>query len=223
MSPQAAWLLQEEVVPRLQASIPRNVPRVGCEDAQELIQDATLMAAKLMHNVQARGKAVTPGNIAYYTMQLLRSGRRSTGSSCVDVMASLTQLEGHTRLSSLEEPASLQAEGESFTLGEVLSNDQEDPSQIAARHLDWQTLRQRLTEQEQAIVDHLLAGRSVSEVAWGFKVSRSAMQQCKERLGQQIKEFMGLDILFEVLRAPGWKHNLNTTRQKRACRYERRN
>jgi hypothetical protein len=34
---------------------------------------------------------------------------------------------------------------------------------------------------------------------------------------------MGVDILFEVLRLPGWKHNLNTTREKLACRYERRN
>ena len=221
MSPQAGWLLQQEVLPRLKASIPRNVPRVGSEDAQELIQDATLMAAKLMHNVEARGKAVTPGNIAYYTILLMKGGRRSYGTSTSDVMASGTQLKGRSKLNSLDEPIE-ETTGETFNLNDVLSNDQEDPSQIAARHLDWQTLYQRLTEKEQAIVDHLLAGGSVSEVAWGFKVSRSAMQQCKERLVQQIKEFMGVDILFEVLRLPGWKHNLNTTREKLACRYERR-
>jgi ParB family transcriptional regulator, chromosome partitioning protein len=63
MSPQAGWILQEEVVPRLRASIPRNVNYIGAEDAEELIQDATVMAAKLMHNVEQKGKSVTPGNI----------------------------------------------------------------------------------------------------------------------------------------------------------------
>jgi hypothetical protein len=45
MSPQAGWILQEEVVPRLRSAIPRAVSFVGSEDAEELIQDATAMAA----------------------------------------------------------------------------------------------------------------------------------------------------------------------------------
>jgi hypothetical protein len=81
MSPQAGWILQEEVVPRLRASIPRNVNPVGSEDAQELIQDATAIAAQMLHNVELAGKTVTPGNIAYYALQHLKSGRRSTGAS----------------------------------------------------------------------------------------------------------------------------------------------
>jgi hypothetical protein len=38
-----------------------------------------------------------------------------------------------------------------------------------------------------------------------------------------IQEFMGVDILIEVLRVPGWKDNLNASRQRLACRFERRN
>jgi hypothetical protein len=49
------------------------------------------------------------------------------------------------------------------------------------------------------------------------------MQQCKERLVQLIQEFMGTDILIEVLRVPGWKNSLNASRERLACRYERRN
>jgi hypothetical protein len=60
-------------------------------------------------------------------------------------------------------------------------------------------------------------------VAWALRVSRSAMQQCKERLVQLIQEFMGTDILIEVLRVPGWKNSLNASRERLACRYERRN
>jgi hypothetical protein len=223
MSPQAGWILQEQIVPRLRASIPRNVHPVGSEDAEELIQDGTAIAALMLHSVEVAGKSVTPGNIAYYTLQHLKSGRRSTGSSGVDVMGVGTQLKGGTRLNSLDEPASLEPGGEIFTLGEVLSNDQEDPSMAAARNLDWQTLLSRLSEREKAIVEYLLEGRSVSDVAVAFKVSRSLMQQCKDRLVNLISEFMGVDILVEVLRMPGWRNDLNSTREKLACRYERRN
>jgi hypothetical protein len=222
MSPQAGWILQEEIVPRLRASIPRNVNPVGSEDAQELIQDGTAIAALMLHSVEVAGKSVTPGNIAYYALQHLKSGRRSTGSSGVDVMGVGTQLRGSTRLNSLDEPASLEPGGEVFTFNDVLSQDQEDPSMAAARNLDWQTLLMRLSEREKAIVEYLLEGRSVSDVAVAFKVSRSLMQQCKDRLVHLVQEFMGVDILIEVARLPGWRNDLNTTREKLACRYERR-
>jgi integrase len=110
MSPQAGWILQEEIVPRLWASIPRNVSQVGAEDPEELIQDATAIAAKMLHSAEAAGKKVTSGNIAFYAVQHIRSGRRSTGSSMVDVMGIGTQLAGHTRLNSLDEPAAVDEE-----------------------------------------------------------------------------------------------------------------
>ena len=223
MSPQAGWILQEEIVPRLKASIPRNVNCVGSEDAEELIQDSIAMAAKLMHSVELHGKTVTPGNIAYYALQLVKSGRRSTGSSVVDVMAAGTQLNGSARLSSLDEPVDEETGGEGFTFNDVLASDQEDPATVAGRNLDWQTLLTRLTKREKAVVKYLLEGRTVSDVAWAFKVSRSTMQQCKERLVKLIQEFMGVDILIDVLRLPGWKDNLNASRERLACRYERRN
>jgi len=62
MSPQAGWLLQQEIVPRLKSAIPVAVICVGCEDAAELVQDATAFAAKLLHSVDKAGKKVTPGN-----------------------------------------------------------------------------------------------------------------------------------------------------------------
>jgi hypothetical protein len=103
MSPQAGWILQEEVVPRLRSAIPQVVSFVGCEDAQELIQDATALAAKLLHNVEQAKKKVTSGNIAYYTIQHIKSGRRSTGSSVADVYGTGTQLNGRSRFTSLDD------------------------------------------------------------------------------------------------------------------------
>jgi DNA-binding NarL/FixJ family response regulator len=223
MSPQAGWILQAEVVPRLRASIPRNVHCVGSEDAEELVQDATAIAAKMLHSAEAAGKQLTPGNLAHYALKHVKSGRRSTGSSVVDVMAPGTQLNGHAWLNSLDEPVADQTSGEGFTFNDVLASDQEDPATIAGRNLDWQSLLTRLSAREKAVVTYLLEGKTVSDVAWALRVSRSAMQQCKERLVQLIQEFMGVDILVEVLRLPGWKDNLNTTRERLACRFERRN
>ena len=94
---------------------------------------------------------------------------------------------------------------------------------VAARNLDWQTLLTRLTKREKAIIAYLLEGKTVSDVAVAFKVSRSAMQQCKDRLAVLIQEFLGVDILIEVLRLPGWRNDLNTAKERLACRYERRN
>lgn len=224
MSPQAGWILQEEVVPRLRAAIPRTVCHVGSEDTEELIQDATAIAAKMLHNVEVAGKKVTPGNIAYYTIQHVKSGRRSTGSSVVDVLGVGTQLNGSTRLSSLDEPAAMdEAGGEVFTFHDVLSQDAADPSVMAARKLDWETLWRRLSEREQAIVTYLLEGRTVMDVALAFKVSRSTMQQCKDRLRLLIQEFMGVDILIEVMRLPAWRYDLNTIKEGLACRHDRKN
>jgi hypothetical protein len=62
------------------------------------------MAAKMLDNTEPAGKTVSPGNIAYYTIQHIKSGRWSTGSSVVDVHASRTQLNTTTRLTSLEDP-----------------------------------------------------------------------------------------------------------------------
>jgi DNA-binding NarL/FixJ family response regulator len=223
MSPQAGWILQAEVVPRLRASIPRNVHCVGSEDAEELIQDSIAIAAKMLHSAEAAGKQLTPGNLAHYALKHVKSGRRSTGSSVVDVMAPGTQLNGHARLNSLDEPVADQTSGEGFTFNDVLASDQEDPATIAGRNLDWQSLLTRLSAREKAVVTYLLEGKTVSDVAWALRVSRSAMQQCKERLVHLIREFMGRDILVEVLRLPGWKDDLNASRQRLACRFERRN
>jgi hypothetical protein len=112
------------------------------------------MAAKLMHNVKAAGKKVTPGNIAYYTIQHIKSGRISTGSSVVDAYGTATQLHGKTRLSSLEEVVASNDEcgGEIFTFNDVLSNDQEDPGTKAARKMDWETFMDSLSVRDQAII-----------------------------------------------------------------------
>jgi hypothetical protein len=158
MSPQAGFLLQTQVLPRLKSAIPLAVSFIGSEDAEELVQDGTLIAAQMIHNAEQAGKKVvrnpgtgrrgartvktmSAGNVAFYTIQKLKCGRRSTGSSTVDVYGSGTQINGTTRLTSLDEAGpvvGLDDVGEPLVLHDVLSNDAEDPATRSARKLDWQ-------------------------------------------------------------------------------------
>lgn len=79
--------------PRLRAVIPKAVKTVGAEDAEELLQDAMTIAAQMLHRVEETGKKVTPGNIAYYVILHMKSGRRSQSATRTDVMAPGTQLD----------------------------------------------------------------------------------------------------------------------------------
>jgi hypothetical protein len=221
MSPQAGWILQEEIVPRLRPATPRNVNFVGSEDAEELIQDSICLAAKLLDNAERANKTVTPGNIAFYTILHMKSGRRSIGSSNSDVLGTGTQLNGRSTINYFDEPAMCE-DGEEFTLNDVLSVDAEDPSQIAARKMDWESFLIGLTTREKTVIEYLLAGKNISQAAVMFKVSPSTMQQCKNCLAIRILDYMGPDILQEIRRLPGWKNNLNANRERLACKGDRR-
>jgi hypothetical protein len=52
MSPQASWMLVNEISPGLGAAVPKAVLCVGAEDPQELIQDAICMSAKMLDRVE---------------------------------------------------------------------------------------------------------------------------------------------------------------------------
>ena len=224
MSPQASWILQEEIIPRLRSSIPRNVNQIGSEDAEELIQDSICLAAKLLDSAERANKQVTAGNIAYYTILHMKSGRRSTGYSNADVLGSATQLNGRSTTTSFDEPVHEESElGEEFTVNDVLSFDDEDPGQKAARKMDWEFFLSSLTDREKSVVEGMLMGLNGSEIGRELGLDPSTIQYFRIRLASKVLEFMGPDILVEIRRWPKWKNNLNCNREKLACRNHRRN
>jgi DNA-binding CsgD family transcriptional regulator len=242
MSPQAGFLLQDQIIPRLISAIPNAVSFIGSEDAQELVQDGTLIAAQMIHNAEQAGKQVlrnpgagrrgarkiktiSAGNVAFYTLQKLKCGRRSTGSSTVDVYGSGTQINGTTRLTSLDEAApvtSVDDVGEPLVLHDVLSNDQEDPGTKAARRIDWQEFVSGLSARDQAIINCLVEGKPLASLARRRNLNTSTILYHKRRLADAIANFMGSDILIQIRRKPNWKDSLDATREKMACREERR-
>ena len=224
MSSHADKMLTDEIVPRLRHMIPHHVSFVGAEDAEEVLQDATLMAARLLARARANGKQVTPGNIAFYTMLHIRCGRRSHSASRSDVMGSRTQIVGNSRVTSLAAPipAEDQSLDEPMTLGDVLASEAEDPSETAARNLDWQALVATLDERALAVLHCMADEVRLQEVATQKGVSRSTVQGWRNQLTDLVRTFMGHDVLHMIQRTPQWRENLTAMREQLACRLDRR-
>jgi hypothetical protein len=135
-----------------------------------------------------------------------------------------TQINGRTRLTSLDDVAAQDEEtgGEIFLLQDVLTADQEDPATKAARKMDWQQFVAGLPERERVAIEFMVQGNTLRDAAHALRVSDSAMQQSKRNVAAKVLQFTRFDILAEIQRQPQWKQNLETIREKLACREERR-
>ena len=218
MNSQTAEMLLEEVAPRL-TNLLRSVIPVGVEDSQELLQDGIAMAAQLLDRCYQAGKSVTPGNIAYYVTLSLKQGRRSTGFKATDAMGPATQLRGRSATVSIDQPLE-GAWQESMTLADMLADDQEDPATAALRNLDWEELAESSTSREMAVAAALTQGYQLKETAQAYGVSPSSFNTARNSLAQRIREEWGPDILVDSGRDPAWMANLNTERERRACRHK---
>ena len=163
MSPEAGFTLVQEVAPRLRNIIP-NIKPVGAEDTEELLQDALAVAAKMLHDLEQRGKQVTPGNIVYYTVLHMKSGRRSYSAGRTDTMGSGTQLDGKSMVLSFEEPAGIDAEtGEEIPLGDLLAAHGDDPSMSASRAVDWEDFLETHDSRYAGLVCEMAVGKTSVE------------------------------------------------------------
>ena len=222
MSPQQGTLLLREVAPRLHSAIPNAVSHVGCEDTPELLQDGLAMAAKMLTRANRKGKKVTAGNVAYYTLQHLKSGRRTVGFSSVDVLGSATQLNGRSVVSSIDEDLPLPGEVEGdIPVAELMSRDVEDPATKAARKLDWQEFVASQDRQDRQLIECLAEGCTARESRSQLKLSAGMVRNRLNRLRQSLVAFFGDTLLAEVCRQPQWFHDLRAVKEQFACRCER--
>lgn len=142
MSPQNDDMLVNEVVPRLR-SIARSVPKFGCEDDEEIVQDATLVAARMMDSAEKAGNTFTGSNVAYYAARAARSGRRSYYTGRSDAMSPGCQIDGNAGHEWLDDEIEMET-GETGTLHDVMApcgyqGQEPDPAEEAARNLDWES------------------------------------------------------------------------------------
>jgi hypothetical protein len=197
------------------------VPQVGADDIGELVQDGIAIAAALLSSAEARGKKVSAGNVSYYATKLVRQGRRSTGQSTTDVMSPGTQMAARCRVESLDQPIAGEAEGDDLCLHDVLASGSADPSQEAAKRLDWKPLVASLDATARKILHCLTAGEDLTTLVPKLKRSRSSLQNDKMRLARLAIEHLGADILAVVQRSPQWRDDIVVGREKMACRYAR--
>ena len=220
MSPAAGLMLVQEIVPRIQAAVPRTVKPIGAEDFREIVADTIVLAANMVESCEVRGRPLYPSSIAYFAIQAVRHGRRSTSASRTDAMSPAAQLDGNATLDSMDE--SVEAEdGDALSLHELLAGPAEDPAQIAGRELDWAELMEDLTERDLALLRTTINGDRLDLLARQFGVTPARVTQLKRELGQQIQLRWGTTVLEDVTRAPAWAGSINASHERQACRHER--
>jgi hypothetical protein len=222
MSPENENLLLHDVVPRLRSATRIAVAHVGSEDDAELLQDGSVMAAKILTSATRKGKRVTAGNVAYYTLQHLKSGRRTVGGSSVDVLASGTQLNGRSTVSSIHEEVPMCADtDETVPVSELMSRDEEDPCTKATRKLDWEQFYGTQDRNGRLLLTFIAQGCETPEISRKLKLTRLAVRERTDQLRTDLKSFFGLAVIADVCRSPQWFNDLRAVREHLACRGER--
>jgi hypothetical protein len=112
--------------------------------------------------------------------------------------------------------------GEIYLLHDVLASQQKCVPVAVARKLDWQDFLAGLSKRDQAIIRYLIQGKPLASLARRQHLNTSTILYHKRRLGDAVLEHFGKDIITQVLRKPNWKDSLNASRERLACREQRR-
>jgi len=222
MSPMLEEMLVHEVVPRLKKSV-HTVPKVGHEDDEEIVQDATLMAARMMDSAEKAGKTITGGNVSYYAARAARSGRRSYYTGRSDVMSPGCRIDGKARHDRLDNEIEFEA-GETATLHDVIApygynGKESDPAEEAARNLDWDAFLASHPPRHRIAILVLVDGGTMREAGKRCGLKDSAALSLKRRIAADLIEFFGEDVIRRLLdgKRPGWESDLRSARERHAC------
>lgn len=213
-------LLANQVVPRLR-SLVRTIQKVGPEDDEELVQDTTLMAARLMVAANNAGHPITAGNASFYAIKAARSGRRSHYTGAADVMSARCLFAGRARHECLDQEVELEFD-DIGTLHDVVAlpnayqGHECDPSEEAGRNLDWKAFLANSPERYRIAVDVLLSGGTMREAGQRCGLKDSAALNLKRRIGADLLEFFGETVIRRLLDgvAPNWEFDLRMSRER---------
>jgi hypothetical protein len=215
-------MLVNEVMPRLRNAA-RSIPKIGCEDDEEIVQDATLMAAKMMDSAEKAGRTFTAGNISYYTERAARSGRRSYYSGRSDVYSPGCQIDGHAIHEHLDDEIEFES-GDFGTLHDIISpfdsNSHEiDPAETAGRNIDWELFLAAHSPRHRIAILVLVDGGTMREAGLLCGLKDSAALVLKRRIAADLIEFFGEDVIRRLIDGmrPGWESDLRMTRERHLC------
>jgi hypothetical protein len=212
-------MLTNEVIPRLQNAV-RTIPKIGCEDDEELVQDATLLAARMMESAEKSGQKYSGGNMAYFAAKAARSGRRSYYSGRSDAMSPGAQIDVKVRFEWLDGEVEFES-GDSGTLHDVVATggyqgQETDPAEEAARNIDWQTFLAASPPRHRIAIEVLLEGGNMREAGKRCGLKDSAALNLKRRIAADLVEFFGEDVIRRLLDGirPEWESNLQAGRER---------
>ena len=222
MSPMLDEMLVNEVVPRLRVGV-RTIPKVGAEDDEDIIQEATLMAARMMESAEKSGHEFTAGNISYYTLRAARSGRRSGYAGRGDVYSPGCQIDGNSRFEALDNDVEVDDEP-CGTLHDVIHpfspDDHEmDPAGEAARNLDWEAFLASQPPRHRMAILTLAEGGTMREAGKRCGIKDSAARNLRQRIAAELLEFFGESVIRRLLGGvrPDWEAGLRCARERHAC------
>lgn len=222
MSPMLDEMLVNEVVPRLRNAV-RTIPKIGCEDDEEIVQDCTLMAARMMDSADKAGHLITAGSAAYYAAKAARFGRRSYYTGRSDAMSPGCQIDGKARHEWLDDEVEFET-GETGTLHDVIApfnvDDHEfDPSEEAARNLDWDAFLAAHPPRHRTAILVLVEGGTMREAGKRCGLKDSAALNLKRRIAADLVAFFGEDVIRCLLDGirPGWEAGLRASRERHLC------
>jgi hypothetical protein len=112
--------------------------------------------------------------------------------------------------------------GEIFLFHDVLASDQEDPSMAVARRMDWETFLAAISKPERDLLSFVAESGTFRHAAGALRLSNRMIQTAKGHLASALLQFMGVDILSEIQRKPEWRNNICATRERCACREDRK-
>jgi hypothetical protein len=225
MSPMMNEMLVEEVVPRLRNAV-HAIPKIGCEDNDEIVQDCTLQAARMMDSAEKSGRKFTAGNMAYYATKAARSGRRSYYTGRSDVMSPGCQIDGKARHEWLDGEFEMEV-GDSGTLHDVITShayhgQESDPAEEAARNLDWDLFLASHPPSHRIAIGVLVEGGTMREVGKRCGLKDSGAHCLKRRIAEDLLAFFGGEVIRHLLDGvkPCWESDLHTAQGRSGSRRE---
>jgi len=200
MSPYAGSLLLQ-VMPLIMAGI-QHVKPVGCEDHAELVQDAT--AAQMLDSCERHGKALIPRSVAYYAVQSVKTGRRTTCSGRSNPLGAAAQRDGLQAPVSMDKPLEI-SEDEDMTFGDMLVDKKDDPATISARNIDWSEFMKTQDARSVDLVVGMAQGKMTKDIAREHFITPARVVQLKRKVGNQIKQAWGDQIVAQATTKPAWR------------------
>ena len=92
----------------------------------------------------------------------------------------------------------------------------------ATRNLDWELFLATHDYRYGVILKGMAEGRSLKDTAAAQGEWYPGMWALKNRMAEEVREYLGEQAIAESVRTPRWKASIAVDRERTACRAERR-